>query len=160
MLMGAAAIVLLYHGLRDSWTPLGLLGLLTVVWCCATPYAHANDALLFVPGGLAALAVLGSSARELGAAARSRFAPTSWRGLARAGAQLLGATLALVALWFGGVIGLLAINYLTIRPMVLAPLFLLATFALAAMSLVQASERPSAPPVEQPMSQQRVAPRV
>ena len=60
VILGACAIIVavLYMRLRSTWVPAALFGLLTVVWCFGTPYAHANDEILLVPGGFAVLAAL------------------------------------------------------------------------------------------------------
>jgi Glycosyltransferase family 87 len=101
MALGAGTAIWLYRRLRRAWAPGALFGLLTVVWCFASPYAHANDDLLLVPGGLALMAVLPSMVeRFLGAASFKTYAERLITA-----AQVILCPLALVLLWRGGVIG-------------------------------------------------------
>lgn len=52
------ATIALYWRLRGALTSTALFGLLTVLWCFGTPYGHANDEVLLIPGALALLAVI------------------------------------------------------------------------------------------------------
>lgn len=101
LLMGAGCASWLYIRLRRTWTPAALLGLLTLIWCFAAPYAHANDDLLLVPAGLALVAVLPLAVDQLLDAA-----PSSGRAERLfVAAQVITSPLALVLLWRGGVLG-------------------------------------------------------
>src|SRR5260370_34872941 len=96
------AVVLVYWRYAAHWPPVRLWAMLTVLWCFATPYAHGNDDLLYIPGALALVAAL----PELFAGVR-----TAWRGMSiwtrSAGALPLGVALAALALrWRGAVLNL------------------------------------------------------
>lgn len=72
----AVAIVALYWWLRGRVGPTALFALLSVMWCFGSPYGHANDDILLVPGALALLAVIqrlgGSWLRPLALSRRMR----------------------------------------------------------------------------------------
>ncbi len=104
MLLGAAAVIWLYRRLRNSWLPMALLGMVTVIWCFATPYSHANDALLMVPGGLALIWAVVSLFQDQLRAGRYAWAGAELSMLARKGIQAVVSVLALWALWRGGVL--------------------------------------------------------
>ena len=106
-LFGAATVIYLYCRLYRTWTPEALLALLTLVWCFASPYSHANDELFYVPGGFAAVSVLAAMlGRAVGGTAGPKLG-LRLREDARVGLQ----TLALLVLWCGGAIQLTLFAY-------------------------------------------------
>jgi Glycosyltransferase family 87 len=129
MLLGGAVVIWLYRKLRDRWMPTALLALLTVIWCFATPYAHANDVLLMVPGGLALVLALISVLGELVKAHRHEW-PSAWLGIvSRWAIQAAISALALWLLWRGGVLYYQHFLALSIPQLPLVPLLLLLGFA-------------------------------
>ncbi len=96
-------VALLYWRLRHGWAPEALFGLLTVIWCFGTPYAHANDEILLVPAGLALVAVLYGITRN-GIVRRLRVRHLYSVGMASDLLRAALAAFALVLLYLGGVV--------------------------------------------------------
>lgn len=106
-LIGAVVVVALWRWLNARLAPAVLFAVLTLLWCIATPYAHANDMLLFVPVGLALADASVATIRQI---TQLRRAPLSPRArdlqLARPLAhvlQLFSASVALVSLSDGAI---------------------------------------------------------
>ena len=155
-----AAALTLYWLLRTRLSPAILFGLLAAVWCFGSPYAHANDDILFIPGGLALLALLGAFAARLVHAGSPaprrdtlRAAQPALEYLVRGLAQLLLLALlgllslvALLSLYMGGVAQYLHVGAHHLRTNVviaLMPCLLLLALAASviAMALPGASSR-------------------
>ena len=96
-------VVVLFWRLKRVLTQAIVFGLLTVVWCFGSPYAHANDDILLVPGGLALLTALSGLAVEWTRQGISFHPPGGARRLANDGVCAALSALALGALYLGGV---------------------------------------------------------
>jgi hypothetical protein len=122
MALGALLVIGLYLRLRNHWPPVALLGLLTLVWCFATPYAHANDMLLLVAGALPLAALLPVLLAPIARPPRASRLRGWLIQAARGGIALAG----IVLLWRGGVMYFdMGQIYRTVSSFVIAPLVLL-----------------------------------
>jgi hypothetical protein len=129
MLLGAVAVICLYRTLRDTWMPMALLALLTVIWCFATPYAHANDALLLVPGGLALVLALIALLGEWVKSSPHQWT-WAWLGtLANWAIKAATSALAIWVLWRGGVLYYEPLVALPMPQLPLVPMLLVLGFA-------------------------------
>lgn len=130
MVLGVLAVVWLYRMLRGRWMPMALLAFLTVVWCFATPYSHANDALLMVPAGLALTVALIARLGEPQTAPHVEWTPAAVGALVLSSIPMAISVLALWALWRGGVLYYEPLVALPIRQLPLVPLLLVLALAL------------------------------
>jgi hypothetical protein len=148
-LAGIGAISVLYWRLRHTWNSLTLLGLLTVVWCFATPYGHANDEVLLVPTGLAIVDAYTRTFATLQARGALTMLLAQRAAVVRTLTQCAIASLALVALWLGGVLLLLPYphhNVLGYFAPTIVPTLLLVTIAAMPRALSQQHEHTHAFP--------------
>lgn len=136
VVLTVAATIALYWRLRGVLAPTALFGLLSVLWCFGTPYGHANDEVLLIPGAVALLAVV--NALGLGWARRgAALWPRDRAGALRLAGECLSVGLALTAvlgLYAGGM--LQWVHYHAHRfpiniAMALAPFALLVALAIA-----------------------------
>jgi hypothetical protein len=131
-----AALVALFWRLRGSVPPAPLFALLATVWCFGTPYGHANDEILLLPGGFALLAALLTAQRRWMLPSSARAAQLMARGAPGL------ACLALVLLYLGGTPHFMVI--VGYRPpwyvVTLAPLALLLALGPAVGALARSSK--------------------
>src|SRR5260221_815549 len=148
-LAGIGAISVLYWRLRHTWNSLTLLGLPTVGWGFTTPYGHANDEVLLVPTGLAIVDGKTQTFATLQARGALTMLLAQRAAALRTLTQWALASLALVALWFGGVLLLLPYplhHVLGYFAPTIVPTLLLVTIAAMPRALSQQHEHTHAFP--------------